>query len=336
MLPPWLGIVLALTTAVMPAAAQERYRVVRGENFRAEADPQAALLATVAEGSELPGGARQGGWVEVTLEGWIWARSVGPSDRAGFDLRVAGNGENLRVEPNGRVLARLRGGTLLDELGRREGWAHVRRTGWVWRQSLEAVGTPGAPRATPGPAAAARGAAPLRDSVPTLDRVLTGSRTPLLRTPDGDTAGTLVQGTGARVLSRSGEWVRVQFEGWVRETDVRPAGAGVLLGVTGAEVRAAPETFEGQILQWPLQYIALQKADDLRREMAPGTPYLLARGPLPEPGFVYVMLSPDQVRRLEELPALTTLRVVGRVRVGRTRYVGNPILELIDLAVTEP
>lgn len=337
MLPPWVLFVAALGAAALPAAAQDRWRAIRGENFRAEADPQAALLATVAEGIELRGGARQGGWIEVTLEGWIWARSVDRSDRAGFDLRVGGNGENLRAEPNGRVVARFRGGALLNELTRREGWVHVRRTGWIWRQSLEPIGgvAPAPARSSPAAGGQSPSRAGERESVPTLDRVLTAGRTSLLRTPEGDTAGTLAPGTAARVLSRSGEWVRVRVEGWVRDTEVRPAGDGVLLGVTGSEVRAAPEAFEGQVLQWPLQYIALQTADELRREMAPGTPYLLARGPIPEPGFVYVTLTPDQVRRLEELPALTTLTVVGRVRVARSRYVGNPILELIDLAVTE-
>ena len=37
--------------------------------------------------------------------------------------------------------------------------------------------------------------------------------------------------------------------------------------------------------------------------MPPGQPYLLTRGPLPEPGFVYVTIPPDQVDRFRSLPA---------------------------------
>ena len=161
------------------------------------------------------------------------------------------------------------------------------------------------------------------------------ARTAILQVPDGDTTGVLGPRAPARVLARSGEWVRVQFEGWVRETDLRPAGEGVLLGVTGAEVRGRPEDFEGQMLQWTLQFLAIQTADELRREMPQGTRYLLTRGPLPEAGFVYVMLSDEQAARLSDLAPLTQLTVLGRVRVARSRYVGNPILELIDLAAAE-
>ena len=320
-----------------PAAAQDRYRTARAENFRAEPDPNGPLLATVQEGSDLAGGSRRGGWVEITLEGWIWARSVDRSDRDGFDLRVGSAGENLRAAPNGPVLARLRNGTLLDELERREGWVHVRRTGWMWRASLAPASGPSAERQAPGtdPTASAERRAPSAEQ-PSLDRALTMSRTAVLQVPDGDTTGVLAPRTPARVLARSGEWVRVQFEGWVRETDLRPAGAGVLLGVTGTEVRSRPEEFEGQVLQWTLQLLAIQTADELRRDMPQGTRYLLARGPLPEAGFVYVMLTAEQAARLADLAPLTELTVVGRVRVARSRYVGNPVLELIDVAAAQP
>ena len=344
LLPPWLLLVAGAVVPAAPAHTQERYRATRTENFRAEPDPNGPLLATVQEGGELAGGSRRGGWVEITLEGWIWARSVDRSDRDGFDLRVGGAGENLRAEPNGRVVARLRSGALLDEVTRREGWVQVRRRGWMWRESLTPLvvssSAPGdaSNGQTPDPGRAAPAAerpAP-GSQQPSLDRALTMARTAVLQTPDGDTAGVLAPRTPTRVLARSGEWVRVQFDGWVRETDLRPAGDGVLLGVTGTEVRSRPEDFEGQVLQWTLQLLALQTADELRREMPRGTRYLLVRGPLPEAGFVYVMLTAEQAARLADVPPLQELTVVGRVRVARSRYVGNPILELIDVAAAHP
>ena len=89
--------------------------------------------------------------------------------------------------------------------------------------------------------------------------------------PDSAPAATLSAGTPARVIDRSGEWVRVQLDGWVRESDVKPAEAGVLAGITAAQVRATPDRFVGQTLDWRLQIIAVQVADELRPEMRPGT-----------------------------------------------------------------
>jgi hypothetical protein len=86
-------------------------------------------------------------------------------------------------------------------------------------------------------------------------------------------------------------------------------------------------------LRWTLQYIALQTADELRRDMPPGQRYMLARGPMPEMGFVYVLVSPDQARALEALSPLAYVTVVGRVRTARSQYLGNPILDLVDFAV---
>jgi hypothetical protein len=64
--------------------------------------------------------------------------------------------------------------------------------------------------------------------------------------------------------------------------------------------------------------------------MAAGQRYALARGPIPEAGFVYLLLTPAQATALEGLTPLTYLTVVGRVKTARSRYLGNPILELVD------
>jgi hypothetical protein len=139
-----------------------------------------------------------------------------------------------------------------------------------------------------------------------------------------------------RVLARSGEWVRVASEGWIRESDLRPAAGGVLVGVTAAEVRSNPALFEGKLLQWSVQYIALQTADELRREIPVGQRYMLARGPLPEAGFVYVILSSEQAAQLERLRPLAELVIIARVKVGRSQFLANPVLELVDLSVRRP
>ena len=65
--------------------------------------------------------------------------------------------------------------------------------------------------------------------------------------------------------------------------------------------------------------------------MPPGQPYLLARGPLPETGFVYLMVSRDDAARLRGIAALTELTVHARVRAARTRFLTTPVVELVAL-----
>jgi hypothetical protein len=171
------------------------------------------------------------------------------------------------------------------------------------------------------------------DSTVSLDRAVTAQQARLLTTPDGEEKAVLGSETPVRVLARSGEWVRVQTEGWIRETDLRPAAEGVLEGVTGAEVRASPSEFEGRLLQWTVQYLAIQEADELRSEIPNGQPYMLARGPLPEAGFVYVVIPQGRLNEVERLAPLAQLEIIGRVRAARSRYLGNPIVELIDMSI---
>jgi hypothetical protein len=171
------------------------------------------------------------------------------------------------------------------------------------------------------------------DSTISLDRAVTAQQARLLTTPDGDEKAVLGSETPVRVLARSGDWVRVQTEGWIRETDLRPAAEGVLEGVTGAEVRASPSEFEGRLLQWTVQFLAIQEADELRSEIPNGQPYMLARGPLPEAGFVYVMIPQNRLTEVERLAPLAQLEIIGRVRAARYRYLGKPIVELIDMSI---
>src|SRR5207247_1826689 len=96
------------------------------------------------------------------------------------------------------------------------------------------------------------------------NRVESARRTVLYRAPEGPPTGTLAPSAPLRVLGRSGDWTRVQIEGWVKSGDLQAAPAGVLVGVTAAELRADPQRYVGQVLRWTLQFIAVQKADELR------------------------------------------------------------------------
>jgi hypothetical protein len=278
------------------------------------------------------------------VEGWIYRPSTSPTKRDGFDLVVTSEeGENLRRVPNGQIVGRAREGTLLEQVGEKGKWFRVRRDGWVPRAAVPAKTAAGASADTNPPAqgraqraqqARARPASapPAVAAQPpvSIEGVETIREAGLSRMPDSAPTSTLPTGTPARVIGRSGEWVRVQVEGWVRESDLKPAEAGVLAGISAAEVRAAPDRFVGQTLDWRLQVIAVQLADELRPEMRSGQPYLLTRGPLPEPGFVYVTIPPERLAEFRALPPLHEMVMRVNLKAARTRYLATPVAELVS------
>ena len=198
------------------------------------------------------------------------------------------------------------------------------RTGWVQQGDVEAVAQVASSRAA--------GTDPdTSPASPDPSHVESARRTVLYRAPEGAPTGTLAPSAPLRVLGRSGDWTRVEIDGWVRSGDLQAAPAGVLVGVSAAELRAEPQRYVGQVLRWTLQFIAVQKADELRPDIPNGATYLLARGPLPERGFVYVVVPDAKRAPLDALTPLATVQVTARVRAGRTRFLGNPVLDLMSL-----
>jgi hypothetical protein len=342
-----LPVLLSLALPA-PLAAQARYRITTdGAWFYQEGGGK--RLAHLARGAVLAGGDAQGDWVGVTLEGWIFATSVGPTPRAGFDLAVTrAPGENLRSAPAGALVGKLPQGFVLSKVkdSSTDRWVHVTRSGWVEKADVEPVAHVAGARTSaadtsagglsPGPQAGSGvPAGGSGDSTPAAtpdpSHVESARRTVLYRTPEGAPTGTLAPSAPLRVLGRSGDWTRVEVEGWVKSGDLQTAPAGVLVGVTAAELRADPQRYVGQVLRWTLQFIAVQKADELRSEIPNGATYLLARGPLPEHGFVYVVVPDAKRVQLAALTPLATVQVTARVRAGRTRFLGNPVLDLMSL-----
>ena len=333
-----LPVVLCLA-APQAATAQTRYRIT-ADNAWFHQEPGGRRLARLARGGTVAGGATRDDWVQVTLDGWIFAASVGASPRPDFDLLVTRvPNENLRATAGGTIVAELAQGFGLKRLGQDSAgrWLHVTREGWVQRSALTPVADVAATR-TAGdsdtvairtgarPAAADTGARPLDSS-----RAQPVRMTTLYRAPDGAEAGTVAAETPLRVLSRSGDWARVQFEGWVKGGELQAAPSGVMVGVTAAELRAEPQRYVGQVLRWRLEFIAVQKADDLRPDIPNGATYVLARGPLPERGFVYVIVPDAKLPAVRALVPLVTMQITARVRSGRSRYLGNPVVDLISL-----
>lgn len=289
------------------------------------------VLGTILPGTRVILGRRSGEWVEARLAGWIYTPSTTADRREGFDVSVSARPtENLRAEPNGTILAKLVTGALLSRDGRRGAWTQVHRTGWIPRGAVgQQAGagsrdTASTTRTAPPDttvASAARASA--------LDRAQLAKAGTILTEPGGQPVATVQKGVPVRVRTASDGWVRVQVEGWMRQEDLEAVpDSAALTGVTAAEIRAAPDRYVGRTLQWRVQFLAVQRADELRPEIPAGQPYLLTRGPLPEAGFVYIQVAPSQVEQFRALEPLAELTVRGTLKAAATRYLPNPVLVL--------
>lgn len=313
-------------------------------------------------------GRTQGDWTEATLDGWVRAEAAQPTTRDGFDLViVSGGGEPIRNAPGGGAVGRVQEGTLLSRVAVRGKWVHVRRTGWAPRATFGAPAAsppkqqevaaakptpqPQAPPASAPPAAAANQRAPAPPPAPppstqpadtahtalsgpaadgASQRVLLRQGTNLALAQDGERIATMDQKVEATVVEQSGQWSRVRFEGWVRNSDLA-GDAREAPTITAAMIRQNPDRYVGQSIAWRVQFLAIQKADELRPEIPAGQSYLLTRGPLPETNFVYVMISPEQEARLKTLQPLDELLIEGVLRAGKTKYLPTPVVELKEV-----
>jgi hypothetical protein len=326
-------------------------------------EPGGAALVSLARGLRLTPGRTSGRFLEVTVTGWLFTASTTPTRREGFDLLVdASGGENLRAEPNGAVLGKAAEGALFARLRRSGGWTQVRRTGWIARNAVaerarssgQAASRPPVAQARPDSGSASRPPAARNDSgqgrpdtgavsrradsgiasrVPAArsDSALRGTLkagTLIQQTPDGETLATVASPSLIILGERDREWVRVALEGWVRQSEVQGAVAPIPV-ITAAMLREQPDRYVGRTVDWRLQFLARQVADELRPEMPLGHAYLLARGPLPETGFVYVMVTKAQSDQLQGLKPLDELTATVTVRAARTRYLATPVVELV-------
>ncbi|HVX87863.1 MAG TPA: SH3 domain-containing protein, partial [Gemmatimonadales bacterium] len=299
-----MGCLIAalLAGAALPVAAQQRVRITaRTELLKAAGGP---ILGRLERGTEWAGARADRQVVELTVEGWVFGTSIGETTREGFNAIVNDRqGQNLRADPrpDGRLLGRLNSGALVQRLETRNGWVRVRRQAWVARTATDAGAAASAPQpAATTPVPAANAPSPARDTAtrsasPSYgdgSRATAPGGAVLRATPGGTTVGTLASGSDVRVVTRAGGWTRVRIDAWVPDTALETSGAGAAAGVTAAEVRAEPARWIGQVVDWKLQVVAVQVADALRSDLPEGKPYLLTRGPLPESGFVYVLVTP--------------------------------------------
>lgn len=332
----------------VPAAAPGQTVHILNADEKFHAAPAGVLLGTISAGTSIQPGTRRDTWREATLEGWIWAPSVRADGRPGFDLVVsARSGENLRAAPNGEVMARLVSGALLVQKKRDGQWVQVRRTGWIRDAAIPGDDQPVATKGATTRGTAARtpnnlapdtgnlsarspaASAPAAGSIAWTGQA--GSR--VLNAPAGDTLATIRPLAAVEVLERQGDWARIRVEGWAWAPALgSPADSGaVLTGLAPEVLLSNPDRFRGRILEWEVQFIALERAEKLRADFTEGEPFILARPPGDQPGFVYIAVPETQRARIQELIPLQRITVLARVRNGRSTQMSAPILELLEL-----
>jgi hypothetical protein len=301
------------------------------ENFRAE--PNGAVLGQLDPGARVTVEAQQGGWTRATVGGFVWVPSLQVWSSDDFDLVVSQpGGENLREAPSGHVLGRLVEGALLEEVERIPGWIEVRRTGWIWTPSLDieaAAPVESSSQAGDPPPVMLSGEGWLRSG---------GRDAPILSGPAGDTLASIRPGSEVRVLGREGNWARVRLEGWAWVPGFAPEppeGGGeeapVLASVPVGELSRDFERLRGRLVELDLQFISLERAEQVRTDFYEGEPFLLTRSMDADRAFVYVAVTPERLESLDSLTPLERLRVVGRLRAGAAALTGSPILDLVDL-----
>jgi len=317
-----LALLLLVLLRAAPLAAQAARVLPPGEALRSA--PGASVLATLADGARVRVGAPRGGWRQATLEGWIAAGAV-RGDSAGVVV-TAPTGDDVRAAPGGPPTARVPTGVFLERLGAQAGWVHVRRTGWVRERAvtLQAGALPAA-AAVAGPADPAAPAHP--------DARAGDAGAAIVARPGADTLAHLPPFAPVEVVGRQGGWTRVRVEGWIPNGALAGVAdsAGVSTDLTAAALMANPDSYRDRALAWSVQFIALRTAEPIRTDFRPGEPFLLTRGPGDEPGFVYIAVPPRLLAAARQLQPLQRIRVVARVRNGRSPLMGAPVLDLVEL-----
>lgn len=243
----------------------------------------------------------------------VLACASAPLPAASQVREIVIDGEVFRRTADGRRLAELALRTPVI-LKRTEGvWAEIEIEGWVPSGSVAA-----STREGHNGVIASRGGERLRSE------------------PAGSVTGLLLEGFLVDRLEERGDWSRIRRSGWVREaalgaTDAAGGEAGVLAGVSAADLRANPDDHAGATLQWTVRFLSLERAEPERIDFYEGEPFLLARAPDPGDGLVYIAVPPDLLAAAEKLRPLQTLDVLVKVRTGRSALLRVPILDLLEL-----
>jgi hypothetical protein len=337
-----LRTLLVLFLAASPLGAQTRLAA----DTDVRASPTGNPVARLKGGTSWNTGVTRNGWTLVSIQGWVESsRFAGPRDS--FPQSVGGNAAlRIREEPSldGRILGEFRRGAGLRIVERRGNWAKIRRDAWIPAGSFTTAASraPARPasdsastRATPAQATPARNATPQAPAAPEAARVpeggLRADAPASLRTaPGGAAVGELAQGVVVEPLARDRGWVKVRVDAWVPESLFVPADTSYRSELTAIDVRLDPEGTRGRVVRWEVQVVGLQKADPLRRDLEPDEPFLLAIGPKGENVILYIAVPASLLNEVKAIPSMQSVILTARVRTGRSRPTGAPILDLLS------
>jgi len=336
-----LRTLLFLTLAAVPLGAQSRLAA----DTDVRASPTGNPVATLKAGTSWSTGTTRNGWTLVSIQGWVESsRFAGPRDS--FPQSIGGAATlRIREEPSmdGRILGEFRGGAGLRVVERRGNWAKIRRDAWIPAGSFTTAAArtptppaPAAPASRPAapptrgsPSVPATPAAPAPAPIP--DGGLRADAPASLRTaPGGAAVGELAQGVVVAPLARDRGWVKVRIDAWVPESLFVPADTSYRSELTAIDLRLDPEGTKGRVVRWEVQVVGLQRADPLRRDLEADEPFLLAIGPKGENVILYVAVPPALLNEAKAIPSMQSVILTARVRTGRSRPTGAPILDLLS------
>jgi hypothetical protein len=80
----------------------------------------------------------------------------------------------------------------------------------------------------------------------------------------------------------------------------------------------------GRVVSWALQFISLERAEEIRTDFRQGEPFLLTRFGGPEGPFVYVAVPPERLTEVQGLVPLERITVTARVRTGASSLHRGP------------
>jgi len=268
------------------------------------------------------------GWVRISREGWVLQSALDRPPAA--NVARASSPPRRPAASTAASSRKASGGEVTSSASK----AAVKKPA---EPSAARVNSP-EPKArlagtsTPTAVAVSKSAAATKSSSPLSDSTLVPTSNIALRAaPDARPLATVAQGTTLVPLARERGWVRVRLEGWVQERDLVPADTAVRTGTSAADLRADPQGSRGKVVRWNVQVLAKQKADVLRRDLAPDEVYLLARGPNEENALLYLVVPASLMSSANAMPELTQAMVTARVRTGKSELVGVPILDLLSI-----
>jgi hypothetical protein len=114
-------------------------------------------------------------------------------------------------------------------------------------------------------------------------------------------------------------------------SSAEPAATDAASTLVPDDLTREPAASVGRVISWSLQFISLERAEEIRTDFRRGEPFLLTRYGGAEGPFVYVAVPPERLAEMQGLVPLERISVTARVRTGASSFTGTPIVDLLSL-----